>query len=127
MAKSSGANRPGTRAGKSGYIPDAGDLIWLTFTPQAGREQMGRRPALVLTPLAYNRATSLCIVCPITSQIKVYPFEVVLPHQSEITGVVLADHLRSANWNARQAVFAGKVDEEILNEVKAKLGSLLGW
>ena len=85
------------------YIPDAGDLIWLTFDPPAGREQAGRRPALVLSPAAYNEITSLALVCPITSRVKGYPFEVSLPEGLPVSGVVLSDHLKSLDWKERKA------------------------
>lgn len=78
-----------------GYVPDTGDLIWLDFNPQAGREQAGRRPVVVLSPRAYNHKSNLAIVCPITSQVKGYPFEVSVPEGLPIGGVILADHLKS--------------------------------
>jgi len=108
------------------YVPERGDLLWLTFDPQAGHEQAGRRPALVLSPAAYNRRAGLALVCPITNQAKGYPFEVALPEGSRISGVVLADHVKSADWAARRAQFAGKVATELLAEVTAKLRPLLG-
>jgi mRNA interferase MazF len=80
------------------YVPERGDLLWLTFDPQAGHEQAGRRPALVLSPAAYNRRAKLALVCPITSRAKGYPFEVALPAALPLSGVVLADHLKSADW-----------------------------
>lgn len=80
------------------YVPDTGDVVWLTFTPQAGHEQTGRRPALVLSPRSYNEKTSLALFCPITSRVKGYPFEVSLPNAGPITGVVLADQIR-ANYD----------------------------
>jgi mRNA interferase MazF len=110
----------------SRYVPERGDLLWLTFDPQAGHEQAGRRPALVLSPTSYNRRASLALVCPITNQAKGYPFEVVLPDGSPISGVVLADHVKSADWAARRAQFAGKVARGVLAEVTAKLRPLLG-
>jgi mRNA interferase MazF len=108
-----------------GYIPDRGDLVWLDFTPQSGREQAGRRPALVLTPRAYNQKTSLAICCPITSQIKGYPFEVVLGENAPVKGVVLADHLKSLDWEGRKAEFKGKASQETLATVTEKIGALL--
>jgi mRNA interferase MazF len=109
-----------------GYVPDAGDLVWLTFDPQAGREQRGRRPALVLSPSSYNTRAGLAIACPITSQQKGYPFEVPLPRNSSIAGVVLADHVKSLDWRERRAEQAGKVPPEILEEVRERLRPLLG-
>lgn len=126
MAKTNGGSRPGTKSGKPVEVPDIGDIIWLTFTPQAGREQAGRRPALVLSPASYNSKTSLCLVCPITSHVKGYPFEVLLPEDCKIQGVVLADHVRSADWQARQAEFVETVPEDTLAEVQGKLKALLG-
>ncbi len=108
------------------YVPERGDLVWLTFDPQAGHEQAGRRPALVLSPAPYNRRASLALVCPITNQTKGYPFEVVLPEGLSISGVVLADHVKSADWAARRAEFAAKAPHEIIAEVAAKLRPLLG-
>jgi len=108
------------------YVPERGDLVWLTFDPQAGHEQSGRRPALVLSPAPYNRRASLALVCPITNQAKGYPFEVVLPEGLAISGVVLADHVKSADWNARHAEFAVKAPSTVVAEVTAKLRPLLG-
>lgn len=108
------------------YVPDRGDLVWLTFDPQAGHEQAGRRPALVLSPAIYNRRASLALLCPITNQAKGYPFEVALPDGVSISGVVLADHLKSADWTARRAQFAAKAPPEVVAEVTAKLRPLLG-
>jgi mRNA interferase MazF len=79
-------------------VPDAGDLVWLTFDPQAGHEQRGRRPALILSPRVYNAKARLALACPITSQVKGYPFEVELPAAGTITGVVLADHVKNLDW-----------------------------
>src|SRR5207245_2851651 len=82
------------------YVPDTGDLVWLTFDPQAGHEQRGRRPALILSPRAYNSKARLAIACPVTSHVKVYPFEVPLPPGGKISGVVLADHVKNLDWQA---------------------------
>ena len=111
---------------KREWAPDAGDLVWLTFTPQAGREQAGRRPAVVLSPKQYNRRSGLALVCPITTHVKGYPFEVGLPEGLAVQGVVLTDHLKSADWLARKAEYAGVAPAEILAEVRAKLRPLLG-
>jgi mRNA interferase MazF len=108
------------------YVPERGDLLWLAFDPQAGREQAGRRPALVLSPVTYNRRASLALVCTITTQAKGYPFEVALPSGLPLSGVVLADHLKSADWAARRAQFAAKAPAEVLADVTAKLRPLLG-
>jgi mRNA interferase MazF len=108
------------------HVPDAGDLIWLDFDPQAGREQAGRRPAVVLSPAIYNRRSSLALVCPITSQQKGYPFEVALPATLPITGVVLADQVRSLDWRRRHAATAGRAPRAVLQEIREKLSLLLG-
>ena len=108
------------------YVPERGDLLWLTFDPQAGHEQAGRRPALVLSPAAYNRRANLALVCPITTQAKGYPFEVALPTGLPVSGVVLADHLKSADLTARRAEFVAKASAEVLAEVTAKIRPLLG-
>ena len=108
------------------YVPDRGDLVWLTFDPQAGRQQAGRRPALVLSPALYNRRASLALLCPITNQAKGYPFEVALPQGLSISGVVLADHVKSADWAARRAQFAAKAPPKVVAEVTARLRPLLG-
>lgn len=126
MARPNGARPSGGKAGKSNYVPDVGDLVWLTFTPQAGREQSGRRPGLVMSPAEYNSKTSLCLVCPITSHAKGYPFEVVLPDDLEVEGVILSDHLRSADWRARQVEYVDAVDSATLAEVQDRLRELLG-
>ena len=106
------------------YVPDRGDIIWLTFDPQAGHEQAGRWPALVLSPRAYNAKAGLALICPITNRQKSYPFEVALPKQ-RVTGVVLADQLRSLDWSARRTEKAAHVDDETLQEVLARIAALL--
>lgn len=111
----------------SAFVPDAGDLIWLTFDPQAGREQSGRRPTLVLSPKSYNQKTGLALACPVTSQIKGYPFEVPSPPECGVTGVILADHIKSLDWKARRAEKAGRVPLSTLHEVLARLAPLLGY
>jgi mRNA interferase MazF len=108
------------------YVPDAGDLVWLSFSPQAGREQAGRRPALVLSPRSYNSRADLCLVSPITNQAKGYSFEVSLPDSLPVSGVVLSDHVRSSNWKVRQVKFIAKAPEGVLEDVRAKLQALLG-
>lgn len=120
--------RTGRRRGvvARAYVPDAGDLVWLTFDPQAGHEQRGRRPALILSPRAYNAKARLVIACPITSQVKGYPFEVPLPPDGKISGVVLADHVKNLDWQARRIVFEAKVTAETLTDVRERLRVLLG-
>jgi mRNA interferase MazF len=107
------------------YVPDAGDLVWLDFTPQAGREQVGRRPAVVLSPRTYNEKTSLAVVCPITSHGKGYPFEVSVPPGQRIGGVILSDHLKNLDWRQRQAQKAGKIPRAILEQVRGRIAVLL--
>jgi mRNA interferase MazF len=110
-----------------GWAPDVGELVWLTFDPQAGKEQAGRRPALILSPAVYNRRSGLALVCPITSHVKGYPFEVALPEDLAVSGVVLADHLKSLDWQVRRAQRAGRVSYETLREVLDRLAPLLGY
>lgn len=100
--------------------------MWLTFDPQAGREQAGRRPALVLSPREYNAVTGLAMACRITSQIKGYPFEVVIPPGTTIGGVVLADHLKNMDWKARRTSFEAKAPASLVAAVRARLKPLLG-
>ncbi len=107
------------------YVPERGDMVWLTFNPQAGHEQAGRRPAVVLSPAAYNGKVGLALVCPVTNQQKGYPFEVMVPPNAGITGVILADQLKSLDWRVRQAELIGKLPEHTLSEVFAKLKTLL--
>jgi len=108
------------------YIPDAGDLVWLTFDPQAGHEQRGRRPALILSPRVYNAKARLAIACPITSHAKGYPFEVALPGDGKVTGVILADHVKNVDWKARRIEFAAAAPSEIVTDVRERLRVLLG-
>lgn len=106
------------------YVPDAGDVVWLNFTPQSGHEQAGRRPAVVLSPKAYNQRTGLLVCVPITSQIKGYPFEVVLGGGGA-TGAALADQVKSLDWQTRLAERKGRATSAELAEIKAKIKSLL--
>ena len=105
--------------------PDRGDLIWLSFTPQSGREQAGRRPALVVSPSAYNGKVGLALVCPITSRAKGYPFEVALPNDAPVQGVVLADQLRSLDWRSRNAELISAAPMVVVERVVQLLGALL--
>jgi mRNA interferase MazF len=109
------------------YVPDAGDVVWLDFNPQAGREQAGRRPALVLSPLLYNDKAGLAIACPITSKPKGYPFEVALPTNFKIAGVILSDHLKSIDWKERRAEYAATVSTQIMDAVRERVSALLGF
>lgn len=106
------------------YVPDAGHIVWLEFDPQVGREQAGRRPVVVLTPASYNKKTSLMICCPLTSQIKGYPFEVLVEIDG-VQSVVLSDQVKSLDWKIRKAKFKDKVSLDVLVEVRAKAKSLL--
>jgi mRNA interferase MazF len=106
------------------YAPDAGDIVWLSFDPQAGHEQAGHRPAVVLSPSAYNAKTSLMICCPMTSQIKNYPFEVRIAGASP--SAVLADQVKSLGWRKRGARRKGTISAAELAEVRAKIRALIG-
>lgn len=107
------------------HVPDQGDLVWLEFDPQAGHEQAGRRPALVLSPKSYNQATKLMLCCPVTSRVKGYPFEVVISGSTKISGVALSDQIRSLDWVARNAQFIDRVPASVLSEVALKQRVLL--
>jgi mRNA interferase MazF len=126
MKKPTGARPSAAKRGRAPYVPEAGDLVWCSFSPQVGREQAGRRPALVLSPRSYNAKAGLCLLCPITNQAKGYPFEVALPAGLPVGGVVLSDHLKSADWEGRAVEQAGAAPQELLAEVRAKLKPLLG-
>lgn len=106
------------------YVPDRGHIVWLQFNPQAGHEQAGHRPALVLSPAVYNRKTGLMLCCPITSQVKGYPFEVLI-NIPAASGVVLADQLKSLDWQARRAKKKGHAPPEVVNDALAKARTLL--
>ncbi len=107
------------------YAPARGDIVWLQFHPQAGHEQAGRRPALVVSPETYNKTVGLGLACPITSQVKGYPFEVGLPLGIGVSGVVLADQVKSLDLHARQVAFCCKVPTQVVEEVIQKLSLLL--
>jgi mRNA interferase MazF len=110
----------------SPYVPDEGDLAWFDFHPQAGREQAGRRPALVLSARRFNLRASLAFVCPITSKIKGYASEVLLPSGSPVHGAVLCSHMRSLDWQARSPAWIGKAPDEVLLEVREIIASIAG-
>jgi mRNA interferase MazF len=109
----------------AGSAPDRGDVVWITLNPQAGHEQAGRRPAVVISPAAYNAKVGLAVCCPITSQVKGYPFEVALPAGLPISGVVLADQVKSLDWKARNAQQICGLPAAVVAEILAKLHSLL--
>ncbi|WP_294951046.1 endoribonuclease MazF [Sulfurovum sp.] len=112
---------------KSGdYVPDRGDIVWLNFTPQTGHEQRGKRPALILSPKIYNEKTSLCICLPITSRVKGYPFEVPLPKDSEVTGVILSDQVKNLDYVARKVSYICEVPHDVLVHVQKNVLALLG-
>ncbi len=110
---------------KSAYVPARGDAVWITLDPQAGHEQAGRRPALVLSPAAYNGRVGLALLCPITGQVKGYPFEVALPEGLAVSGVVLADQVKSLDWRARKASHIGTVSKEVVAQVLHRFQALL--
>lgn len=106
------------------YVPDAGDMVWINFDPRAGHEQAGHRPAVVLSPAAYNAKTSLMVCCPMTTQMKNYPFEVVIAGPSP--SAVLADQIKSLDWRKRRAKRKGTVSAAELADVRAKIRALIG-
>jgi len=107
------------------YVPERGDIVWISLNPRAGHEQAGRRPAVVVSPKSYNGKVGLGLFCPITSQVKGYPFEVAVPQGLPVGGVVLADQVKSLDWRARKAELAGRLPADASDEVLGKLGALL--
>ena len=107
------------------YVPDRGDIVWLHFYPRAGREQAGRRPALVISPKSYNRKVGLALFCPATSQVKGYPFEVLLPSEMEVSGAILCDQVKSLDWRVRKAKWLCTVPEGVVEEVLGKILTLI--
>lgn len=108
------------------YIPDRGDLVWLQFNPQAGHEQAGTRPALVVSPKEYNKKVGLGLFCPITSAVKGYPFEVLLPDGFKVDGAILSDQIESLDWRIRDAKRFAQAPEEVVSDVLAKILALVG-
>lgn len=108
------------------WFPQRGDIVWIGMNPQTGREQSGRRPALVLSPAAYNEKVGLALMCPITSQVKGYPFEVPLPEGLAVQGVVLSDQVRSLDWRVGQAEFACAAPTECVEEASIRVVRLVG-
>jgi mRNA interferase MazF len=107
------------------YVPERGDVVWITFNPQAGHEQAVRRPAVVLSPKAYNGKVGLALLCPVTSQIKGYPFEVSIPEGLPVNGVVLSDQVKSLDWKARNAEKACSLPEESIKKVLQRVKALI--
>ena len=107
-------------------VPRRGDLVWLSFDPQAGHEQAGHRPAFVVSPESYNRKTGLLLACPITSKVKGYPFEVALPPGLPVGGVILADQIKSLDWKVRKAEFIVRTPPSVIEDVLSLILPLLG-
>ena len=107
------------------YLPNRGDVVWISLNPQTGHEQAGRRPAVVVSPLAYNRKVGLALLCPVTSQIKGYPFEVIVPQGLKLSGAVLSDQVKSLNWRARRAELICTLPKDTIDEVVQKLSTLV--
>jgi mRNA interferase MazF len=107
------------------YIPQRGDVVWLDFQPQTGREQSGRRPAVVLSNSNYNKVVGLAIFCPVTTKVKGYPFEVALPINFPISGVVLVDQVKSLDWKIRNAEFIGNLDDKTIEKILGLLGKII--
>jgi mRNA interferase MazF len=108
-----------------GYVPERGDVVWITFNPQAGHGQAGRRPAVVLSPKTYNGKVGLALLCPITSQVKGYPFEVPIPDNLPVNGVILSDQVKSLDWRARNAEKACSLPEESIKKVLQRVKALI--
>lgn len=109
------------------YIPDRGDFVWLQFNPQAGHEQASRRPAIVLSPASYNTKTGLALVCPVTSKIKGYPFEVVIPDGFEVQGAILSDQIKNLDWRSRRAAFISRAPDLVIRDVLARIYAILEY
>jgi mRNA interferase MazF len=107
------------------YVPARGDLIWLQFNPQAGHEQTGHRPAVVISPSSYNRRVGLALCCPVTSRVKGYPFEVLLPQGLGVEGAILSDQVKSLDWRVRKARRIGSLPADVLRETVGKILALI--
>jgi mRNA interferase MazF len=107
------------------YIPERGDVVWIAFNPQAGHEQAGHRPAVVLSPKAYNGKVGLALLCPITSQVKGYPFEVLLPEGFPVSGAILSDQVKNLDWKAREAKKIGHLPDDVMRKVLQRVKALL--
>jgi len=122
--RSTGDRPSATKHGET-YYPNAGDFIWIDLDPTKGHEQRGRRPVLVLSPQLYNSRSGLCVACPITNQVKGYPFEVPIRSVPAVTGVVLADQPRSLSWPERRVELIGHAGADLLDEVREKIAALI--
>ena len=107
------------------YVPERGDIVWITLNPRIGHEQSGRRPAVIISPSSYNFKANLALTCPITNRVKGYPFEVVLPSKMIITGAVLTDQLRSLNWREREALFITKLPDKALEKIIERIEAFI--
>src|SRR3954451_20673566 len=117
MMRSERGSRLATKSGRQSYVPERGDLVWLTFHPQAGHEQAGRRPAVVLSPQTYNKRAGLAVFVPVTRQQKENPFEVLFPTNLPISGVVLSDQLKSLDWRARETTFIARLPIDVVAKI----------
>jgi mRNA interferase MazF len=107
------------------YVPERGDIVWVSFNPQAGHEQAGRRPAVVLSPKAYNGKVGLALLCPITGQVKGYPFEVAIPDEAPVEGVILSDQVKSLDWREPKVEKAGSLSDEVMQLVLQRVKALI--
>ena len=107
------------------YVPSRGDVVWISLNPQSGHEQAGRRPAVVISPAQYNKKVGLAVLCPITNQVKGYPFEVLVPDDIPVKGAILSDQVKNLDWRERRAEFICKLPQQIMHEVMDKLHALL--
>jgi mRNA interferase MazF len=110
---------------KKTYVPQRGDVVWISLNPQSGHEQEGRRPAIVLSPASYNKKVGLAVFCPVTSHVKGYPFEVLVPEEIPVSGAILADQVKSLDWQTRKAELICPLPHKTVVEVLQKLGALL--
>ena len=107
------------------YVPDRGDIVWLDLNPQAGQEKSGRRPACVVSPKNYNRKTGFALICPVTSRVKGYPYEVLIPEGLIISGVILSDQIKSLDWRVRKADYICALPEDAFEEIQGKALTLI--